>query len=150
MMYLLTNCVFSTVKINYRRVNTFLIILVVWWNINGILICILSTFLILFVGLWIVADMTTHWYLKRFERDETVGAWSTIQRQWVYLVVLRNILGWFCQAPLPYPRTDPESVAIRLLATATVAGLFAHRWPGVGRMLGCSPNISCAGDRFGT
>ena len=60
----------------------------------------------------------------------------TIQRERFHLVVVCNILGWFCQAPLPYPRTDPESVAIRLRAIASVAGLFAHRWPGVGRMLG--------------
>jgi len=51
-------------------------------------------------------------------------------------VVFCNILGWLRQEPLPYPQTDSESVAIRLLARATVAGLFAHRWPGVGRMLG--------------
>ena len=68
----------------------------------------------------------------------------------VFASELSNILGWLRQESLPYPRTDPESVAIRLLATASVAGLLAHRWPGVGRMLGCRPNISCAGDRLGT
>ena len=56
-------------------------------------------------------------------------------------VVFCNILGWLRQEPLPYPQTDSESVAIRFLATATVAGLFAHRWPGVGRMQGCHLNI---------
>ena len=77
MMYLLTNCVFSTVKINYRRVNTFLIILVVWWNINGILICILSTFLILFIC-WFV-DCRWHDDALIFEKIWTRwNSWSLI------------------------------------------------------------------------
>ena len=40
----------------------------------------------------------------------------------------------FRGAPLPYPRTDP--VWFKWPALPIVAGLFAHRWPGVGRMLG--------------
>ena len=38
---------------------------------------------------------------------------------------------WFRQA-LPYPRSNPEEAG----SPASAAGLFAHRWPGVGRMLG--------------
>ena len=46
---------------------------------------------------------------------------------------------WMCsgthlnQASLPYPRTEPVWYAWPVLPI--VAGLFAHRWPGVGRML---------------
>jgi hypothetical protein len=48
--------------------------------------------------------------------------------------------------------TCPTHEVIQSLAAASspVADLFAHRWPGVGRMPGCRPNISCAGDRCGT
>ena len=110
----------------------------------------IESLLILFAGLWIVADMMTHCDLKylnimrHLEPDQEGN-----DRELVWFL-LCNILGWLRQESLPYPRTDPESVAIRLLATASVAGLLAHRWPGVGRMLGCRPNISCAGDRLGT
>ena len=67
-------------------------------------------------------------------------------------VWLCSATSWAGSAPLPYPCTDPEFVAIRLLATATVAGLFAHRWPGVGRMLGCSspPAAACCGQSLRT
>ena len=47
------------------------------------------------------------------------------------LVVLCDMVVWFRQA-LPYPRSNPEEAG----SPASAAGLFAHRWPGVGRMLG--------------
>ena len=98
-------------------------------------------------------DGACSWEFQRFEQHVTWDMWNLINNfkdsEFIW-VVFCNILGWLRQEPLPYPQTDSESVAIRFLARATVAGLFAHRWPGVGRMLGCSPNISCAGDRFGT
>ena len=76
--------------------------------------------------------------MRHVELNQHINNFKDSEVIWV---VFCNILGWLRQEPLPYPQTDSESVAIRFLATATVAGLFAHRWPGVGRMQGCHLNI---------
>ena len=92
--------------------------------------------LILFAGLWIVADMMTHCDLKYLNTMRHLEPDQEGNDRELVWFLLCNILGWLRQESLPYPRTDPESVAclrqpVLLVFWHTVGRVWGACWGAV-------------------